>query len=288
MQTYIPSYKRPEDITTHETLGGVDSPFDWRVVVNDDAAKQKYTTADNNVPAGRIVVSGVSGYAETRTYIENELADGGWYLKIDDNVERLSAPPEPEYSEHSLPVKDPPEEDETDYKDLYASEVTPERFTNILHETKNRAERLDAHLCGFATTDNPFFRSRKWSPVGFVLGKCCLIDPTPAEYDTDASGMDDYAFTAEHLLLYGRVLVNRYLLPEAPHYAEGGIGTYEDRLPSKIRACSYLMDKYPGLFRYQDKSGCHPKAELRIRYHSIDSIDGWRREMVETHDNLTA
>jgi hypothetical protein len=67
--------------------------------------------------------------------------------------------------------------------------------------------------------------------------------------------------------------------PISKHYQEGGIGTYDERVEKKIADAKYLMLKYPGLFRYKIKSGCHPKAEIQIRQNNTRQINEWRREM---------
>jgi hypothetical protein len=104
-----------------------------------------------------------------------------------------------------------------------------------------------------------------------------LTKEGPQYGDPKIQAMDDYGFSAEHHYLYGKVLINNFLWPVAGHYEPGGIGTYEDRVGRKIQDCNYLMQKYPGFFRYKVKKDCHPKAELQVRFTNETQVQTWRR-----------
>jgi len=39
------------------------------------------------------------------------------------------------------------------------------------------------------------------------------------------------------------------------------------------------MKKYPNLFRYKEKKGCHPKAELQIRFNNPKQIIEWKKTL---------
>lgn len=286
--TYIPSDGRAGVITTHEYIGEHGDIFDWTVVVHTDEDAEEYHE-QSGIPHDRLEVSGATSMSEQRNYIHNEcgIEDGQWYLSMDDNVRGMTAVPHPKYDEPMLPVKDQPESDGTDYRELYDTQIGPERFRDICLETAAQSEELNAYHAGFATTGNYFFRGKKWRYVGYIIGKTTLTKKSHIEYDERYDAMTDRQFTAENLLQYGRVCVNNFVYPDAAHYEEGGIGTYDEREQAKIEGCAMLMNEYPGLYRYADKADRHPKSEVRLRYHSMDQIDNWRWEMVEEHDNIT-
>ena len=102
--------------------------------------------------------------------------------------------------------------------------------------------------------------------MGYVISKAAYIKYTGHRYDENILAMDDYGYTADCLLRDGAVLINSWIKPVNKHYEEGGIGTYEQRIPKKIKDAKYLMSKFPNLFRYKIKKGCHPKAEIQIRF----------------------
>lgn len=141
------------------------------------------------------------------------------------------------------------------------------------------ADRYGIHYGGFATVSNYFFNSKKYRLVGYVISKAAYIKYDSTGYDKNIKAMDDYGFTASSLLKDGAVLINSWIKSINKHYEPGGIGTYDQRVERKIHDAAYLMSKYPGLFRYKVKKGCHPKAEIQVRFTSTDQVKKWRREL---------
>jgi len=148
-----------------------------------------------------------------------------------------------------------------------------------LKEDIEVSEKIGNRYIGYATNRNYYFREKKYREVGYVLSKAVVIRYSGLEYDPNLEAMEDFGFCAENLYRFGKVLINNYILPKAGHYEKGGIGTYEQRVPRKVIDCAYLMRKYPGLFRYKVKAGCHPKAELQIRFTSKKQVDKWRTNL---------
>jgi hypothetical protein len=132
---------------------------------------------------------------------------------------------------------------------------------------------------GFGTTPNFFFRDKRYREVGYVISKAAVRKNVGTPFALDAQAMEDYAYTAETLLRYGKVLINNYIFPVAGHYEKGGIGTYAERLPKKIEASEILMKRYPMLFRHPKKKGTDPKGELAIRFTSLKQVEQWRAFM---------
>ena len=152
----------------------------------------------------------------------------------------------------------------------------------VCKEMTDFADRYGIYYCGFAVVDNAYFRVKKYRYVGYVISKLALIKKTPLiDYDLKIQAMDDYGYTAENLKIFGRVLINNYIFPVANHYQIGGIGTYEERKPKKIADAKYLMNKYPGLFRYKKKVGCDPKAEIQVRFTNPKQVNLWRKNLLE-------
>ena len=147
----------------------------------------------------------------------------------------------------------------------------------IVDEVIAKAEHVGTPYGGFAVVPNYYFRAKKWRYVGYVISKLAVIKNVGVKYDPYIQAMDDYAYTAACLKRFGAVVINNYVFPVAGLYEEGGIGTYDERVPKKICDCAYLMKKYPGLFRYKKKSGTHPKAELQVRFTSTEQVLKWRK-----------
>ena len=150
----------------------------------------------------------------------------------------------------------------------------------IVEETIKHAEKIGAKYCGFSVVDNYYFRAKKWREVGFVCSKVALIKKSGINYDQKLLAMDDYAFTAENLKKFGKVLINNFVFPHGIHYQKGGIGNYKEREVNKIADSKYLIKKYPGLFRYKTKVNRHPKAEIQMVFTNLIQVERWKKKQL--------
>jgi glycosyltransferase involved in cell wall biosynthesis len=201
--------------------------------------------------------------------LDNLVGKNEWFCFADDNIQYFTAVHEPQYNEEYC--KD---------REAFAKRADMEWVHSILNDTQRKADEIGAKFCGFAVVDNYFFREKKWRMVGHVIQKIALINNVGIRYHPNVLSMGDYYYTAENLLRYGKVLINNYLFPIAKHYQSGGIGTYEERVPKKIHDCAFLIAEYPDMFRYKVKAGCHPLAELQLRFTSEKQVLQWRKDMI--------
>jgi hypothetical protein len=261
MKVIIPSKGRPDIISTHLLFK------DYLIVVptNEVEDYKKNKTID---PSKIIASDAESGIANARNWIlENLIEEGEWFVFSDDNQKYFTAVDEENYK---LPFC----LDQT----AFENRIDEDRFWKIIEDTIKEAERVGAKYCGFATVDDAYFRRRKFRYMGYCMTEISAVQKNSLRFNPLFSVIDDYEYTASNLLRFGRVVINNYMMPKTKHYEKGGIGTYEERLPHKIKACRLLMLKYPGLFRYKIKSGCHPKAEIQVRFNSVKQVDKWRKE----------
>lgn len=275
MRIVIPSYNRPESIKTHLLL----DEQDYTIFLHNEEEKKRYLR-NPLIDPSRVVITGVArGIGGARQWIQdNFLAKGEWYVSLDDNISHFNIVPLPQYDEPTLPVQ----EDGKFYNALFKTKGETKRFMEICEEMRQIAEPEQAYNCGFATTDNSYFNGNKHRWVGYVISKAAVRKNVGIPFEIEHDSMEDYGYTAECLKRYGRVLINNYVFPVAKHYEAGGIGTYEQRVERKISACEHLIRKYPGLLRYKVKRGCHPKAELAIRFTSTNQVDAWRNGHLQT------
>lgn len=274
MKIFISTHNRANIITTPALL---------------DAEGISYTLVFHNVEqlnaynlAGRFKTPYISvanipvGMTLMRNWIlENLVKDGEWFIILDDNITEFQAVRGEWYKQPELPSR----KDPLTMKKVMEEKVSAKYFLGVLEDCRWEAERRGIHLAGCASNLNFFFRSKKWREVGYVIGKTQVIQKTGLRYDLNINPMDDYLWTALNLETFGKVLINNYAVAVKKHYAKGGIGTYEERLPAKLKDCEYLMKRFPGLFRYKVKKGCHPKAELQIRFTSNKQVEKWRAFM---------
>lgn len=274
MKIFINSYNRPEMISTPMLLD--ECGVDYKIVLHNKDEYDRYVLNPKIRKETLFVADQPVGMAGIRNWVlENLVKEGEWYVILDDNITEFQSVPEPEYSEIALDVKGRPEY----YKKLFENKVDAKRMIEVFEDSIKTAEKTGAKLIGFGSNLNFFFRSKKYREVGYVIGKTQIIKKTHLRYDLNVSAMDDYLWTAQNLETFGKVLVNNYFVAVKKHYAQGGIGVYEDRLPAKLRETAYLMDRFPGLYRYKLKAGCHPKAEVQLRFTSLKQVEMWRAFM---------
>lgn len=245
---------------------------EYNVVVHTEAQAAEYRK-NPHVDPGKIMVSGAApGISNQRRWIMERWAKKGeWFATLDDNIAGFCGVRPDLYGRDELAVQ-APGFDRTVFDHPLGINTVVQRWQADVKE----ATRRGAHYIGFATVPNFYFLGRKYRDVGYVISKAALIHNVGVPYDPQILAMDDYGYTAENLVRFGRVLINNWIIPKAGHYEPGGIGTYAQRLPRKIADCEYLMAKYPGLFRYKVKAGCHPKAELQVRFTSVAQVEAWR------------
>ena len=269
---YIPSYGRANSIKTAPYLDEAGVPY--TVFVHSEKDKDEYAGA-GFVKEKDIVVTGAArGITNQRNWIAaNYGRKGEWYLSLDDNIRKFNKLREPDYSKRKKVDVSSSEYGQKDFSHY----VPADELIGLLESDIEVAETIRAEYIGFSTVDNYYFNSKKYRAVGYVTSKACLIKFDGLGYDPNLDAMEEFGFLADQLIKNGKVLINDWIHPKAGHYEPGGIGTYEDRVQPKIEDCAYLMNKYPNLFRYKVKKGCHPKAELQIRFHSPEQLKKWKQ-----------
>lgn len=240
MKIFIPSYGRASTICTHRLLEGLD----WTVVVHDQSEFQDYYL--NHIPEDRLTISGVElGIARQRNWIlENLVADGEWFVFMDDNIKQFQRVHPELYPNEVLPTDS---FNHAFWGKRFNIPCKPQAIQQILKELQLKAEQVQAHLAGFATTENPFFRGKKWRMNGYVTTKTALVQKTRLRFDERFFAKDDMDFSAANLDQFGVVLVNNFVYPKANHYDLGGIGNRASRLLYKQRETQLLLEKWPNL-----------------------------------------
>jgi len=276
LKIIIPSKNRSQTICTHRYL----EDLDYTIVVHNETDRKEYLR-NKELDPKKVVVSGVPyGISKQRQWIQDNLVKPGeWYLMLKDNMSSVVGYPRDFWDRDTIDYDAMDQEESRRVQKLGKTAVNLEMFTAAIHFVIAEAERIGAYNCGFATVDNPFFWRRRFRKVGYVLGDIWLIKKTEVNFDQNVLAMDDYAFTAEHLYKFGKVLIFNYIFSVSPHYQPGGIGTYQDRLKRKREDCRYLMAKYPGLFAYYGKAGCDKLAELKVRFNNSQQVERWRQAL---------
>lgn len=274
MKIIIPSYRRAESLTTPKWLhdGGI---TDYVVVVHGNDEALCYHRA-GRVPNGKIMSSGLPpGISGQRQWIEDSLiSNGEWYCSLDDNLTGWTQVHQDYYGEESLPVHS--RVAKLDWRSIYDYPCSPREMMLQLDDMRRRAEHHKTSLCGFAVTDNFFFRERHWLFCSFVVTKAFLKKKSNIRWDVSLPCMEDLDQTAQHLLRDGAVLVNNFSVPEKLHYQPGGIGTKPERREMQAKARAMLLEKWPGLFLPLDRDGID---DVTMAICKPRQLDQWRRRM---------
>lgn len=247
----------------------------YTIFLHNEEQRTEYLKNPTIDPASLVVTNVPYGIAKQRQWIQdNFLNPDEWYITMDDNIDHITGVEPSQYHHEKLPVKDPSFD-----KKIFTWEYPLATFLMLFEEDRTYAESIGAFNIGYATTPNFFFREKKYRTVGYVISKLAIRKNCSIPFDKNVLAMDDFQYTAECLLRHGKVLINNYILPVAGHYQKGGIGTIIEREQMKIADGQYLMLKYPGLFRFNRKSGMHPMADLSIRFTKEKQVTEWLQNM---------
>ena len=205
--------------------------------------------------------------------LETFVKPGEWVAFVDDDLLGFTALPEPYYGAQSVESAMSMPETRKAMSKAY-SEAAITRWQEIVEDTIAEADGVGANLCGFAPSENPFFRQRKWLHCGRVRGEMFLIRRT--ELQVPVCHHDELWITAAHLARDGCVVINRFAHCASQSWTAGGHGTKEDRLAIMRRDRRELLRAYPALFAEKESEGM---PEVRFRVNTLDGARRWREDM---------
>lgn len=262
--------------------------YHWTPTYLCDTQEQRKSLIDLGIPPSSIHVLGqspsnpVTGAALARDYLCRHLMPKDqWSIWIDDNVERITGL-KPEQSNGNLPMFS--ESVPTNWRKAFQHELTPSELNHYLVETITRAEQTGTIFCGFATETNHFFRRVKWRDLGYCRTQFAL-------YKNDGSSwypfrdcmIEDLYKSIDVVTRYGQIVINRHLKPVKPMFEEGGIGSFQTRLPWLKHNCRTLADLYPGLLRLAGEGKQYGDDQaydfhVQFMYRSLNKVKAWRQQ----------
>ncbi len=283
MKIFIPTKNRAALISTHlvPALAG----NDIRILVHDSKQALAYQDAIGR-HRGLTVThtpSDTFGLTRQREWATKQCEQDEWIVFADDNIVDITGVPVWFRHETRIPVTGTEGLRSQDklmpWRDLYGHSLTPAEFPQVFGACTTQADRIGAKMVGFATTGNHYFRGVKWREVGYVIGKMMFWKVDHSYRWDHTISMEDFRNTGEHLLNYGRVLIDNFLFPECTHYQPGGMGTYAERVPQRKADVQNLLAMYPGLFRVKNRKHFVENTDLAVRFNSTKQVDLWRAQM---------
>ena len=282
MKIFIPSFRRPMALTTPFLLEE-DGVTDYVILLRNFAEYRAYSQNPKLRRSSLIVLPEDRPLNAAREYARSLVATGEWVLFCDDNIKGFLMPKLRFYRDYSeVPLKRGEKMvTRLKWQSTLNVRVSFRKFyEEVVLDTIMYAEAQGAQLAGFSPHENPAFRQKKWTNIGYCNGKMFVVQKSPLHWNqcqNIGSAGEDYALTAAFLLEHGKVIVNRWGHPERRHYEPGGCGVYRERLSSMIAAQQDLMGRYPGLLC--PKHGTH-EGELRLRFHTLEQVEKWRTAMM--------
>lgn len=246
----------------------------WMMVVDD--REQSRSAQSMGVDLARIHVTSrptdiprQDGIAWTRQWVEETIIRRGeWYVSLDDNVSGWTWLPPPDGLENRI---DYDSQTPAEWRKRFR---TPMSVDQVICEWRSLIAACEAQRTwagGFAISPNPFFRTRKWQRLGYVRAQNAVWKNVglPFYYWRGAM-LEDFVRSVDVVARTGSVLINNFVKVHKPEFEEGGIGSFEERLPNLEACCAELMTRYPGLLR-----------PVRGRSYSLTfatrRIEDWRR-----------
>lgn len=287
MRIYIPSKGRAHAITTHRLLNVRDIPY--HIVVDNEDERAAYL-ANPGIADERILVSGQSSLVATRQWILDRTPLGEWVMMMDDDIRCFYALEEPWYQQDEYVLTDSAE-DRAVWRPRFRHVLHADEFLAHAEEDMWLAEQLGANLVGYDQTENYLFRERRYRMVEYVSFDTFITRRTDADFDLSLESIDDFYFTALHLELDGKVLVNHWIRPNATHYKPGGLGPKDyERAMKRLRDCERIMARWPGLFRLKRlrPSDRVPHPDLALRIHHLSELETWRDGLASARERAAA
>ena len=255
MKIIIFTYDRYDSITTSEYF----KEHEHIVLCHSEKMKSKY------LEHGRIYGKLISteepkGLANNRNYAVSLMKEGEWAMFISDDLENVYKYKHLETAKYDVIPE------EIDPNKSFNDTISAEQLIEISKQEIKYWESKNIYLSGYASNENGFFLKKKKRDWSLVDGRCILVKKSNLKFDKNTQLVDDYSFTALNMKHFGKVNINQWVIPKCRRYTKGAYGSIEQRMDQKLRECKYLVETYPDLIRYADKTNHVKGSHIKFRY----------------------
>lgn len=258
MKTFVFFYDRYKTATTSIELRkeGIDHYVLTHSIDHSEMFKKGGTIAGVEITTGN-----PKGIARQRNFALKSLKDGEWACFMSDDFLKIKSMEKDiilsRKSEINVTIQNQNEH-------RLKNNISLSEFFGLFPALTTAAEKNGINLIGFGLTDNPLNLKNKFSTKGLVDGRVTLVRKTQISYDENINALDDYMFTAENIIRFGRVLVLNWSVPIFSRFTSGGLGDREERTPQMIKECGLLVEKYYPILQYAEKAGCAKGSHIRF------------------------
>lgn len=286
LTAYIPTMAHMPRVRAHLMAQKYELPY---VFVCDDYEQVKRLRENTGAKSGQIIMTppppdvGPCKISWKRDWlVKNFIPEGSTFIWIDDNVERLTHLAHPAYwstfyGGGKLDFELDWVRGQRDWRKLFETEVSPSFFhKTFVPEMLDAMEREGTIYAGLATETNYFYRRLKWQLYGYVRTQFAFYKNDASTWYPFRSCMqEDMYKSIDVVARYGAVVINRFVKPIKPFFEEGGIGSFESRLPHLLENTDRFCSMYPGLVKPQSNNKPY-QAQFKLR--TRDAVYRWRRE----------
>lgn len=258
-RTFVFTYDRFDTITTSEWLKGIDHT----VLCHTNEQKKKFLKA-GRIHGTLLATGAAKGLTYNRNVALDMMQPGEWAVFWVDDLIRVRRY-ENYFNYHGTEFNVQNGKNQNLLRRLFKAPCTPKEFYKIAEETALHAESKGYALAGFALTDNPQFRKKKFIYSSLADGRCWVVKKTDLRFDEAVQLIDDVCFTALNIKYFGGVVVNNWCITECKRYTEGAFGTLPQRMEQRIKECAYLVKTYPKEIIAAEKKHWPPGSHVKIR-----------------------
>jgi len=230
---------------------------DWLLVVPDRSAMRRVHNA-RGIPMRNMVPSGIpTGEMFNLTLVrewmfKHLIPPNERYVIVNDNIYQLTQVDPIFYSGRRIDF-DEYDFDRRDWTDMF--NVPCQDVMAVIVELFDKMEEMNTVLGGIGGMENYFYRKYKWADKTLVRGDFFVGVNDEAEQNPGRAcpTWDDWWRTLNALDVYGKVVVNRWVMVKKPECEAGGLGPEESRTEAKRQAAKFLAGHFPHIVEIHKK-----------------------------------
>jgi hypothetical protein len=262
VRTFVFTWDRYQSITTSRLLEA--EGIDHTVLCHNEDHRRKFVGAGQVRPERLEVVDRPKGLAFNRNAALDRMDPGEWALFLVDDL--LSVSELDGYDRAAVAGQIPVSPaNQNEWRARFKHGISLGQFMNRCDGAVAEAERMGAHLVGFAGFDNPLFRAKRWKVNCLADGRAWCVRKSHLRFDENVQLIDDVCWTAQNIRAFGVVLVDAWILPDCRRYTAGAFGSIDERMDQKRAEVRYLVNTYPELCAVKRKAGWPLGTHVVIR-----------------------
>lgn len=260
MKVFVFAYNRYDTMTTSRLLEA--EAIDHTVLCHTEDDLCMFAGAGTAKPGRLLATGNPKGLAYQRNSALDLMDDGEWALFLVDDLEAVTELRNYDTAVDPLPMTTV---NQSVYRERFKHSVSMRHFLMRADELALRCAGAGAHLGGWAGNDNPMFRKAHWGLNILADGRAWVVRKTHLRFDNNVQLIDDVCWTALNIAEFGKVIVDRWVLPKCKRYTKGAFGSKAERMEQKMREAAYLVATYPNQVTFRSKAGWPVGSHVALR-----------------------